>query len=348
VRYGDPGQSRLEVESYPRKASRQSVAPRITEESRIFFGSGRFSEVLLRDLQAFAATPYPVLVLGPTGSGKTVLAKELHALSPRRLGPFVRCPLPSIPDELRHAELAGCRRGAYTGALEERSGAVEAAHGGTLFLDEIGYASLGAQQTLLTTLESGAVRRIGEVRERSVDVRFVCATTGDLPRMCEEGRFLPELFFRIECLTLQLPALVDRREDIVPLAWRFIAEELRVLDKPFTPSISEAVAQLLRSSPWPGNLRQLRSVCRFGATRLDSERELDLDDLPSSLTQALGTNREASGRDRALGVLARVDGNKAKAARILGITRPQLYRLLAPLNGLRTSPDLQSPITSVE
>jgi DNA-binding NtrC family response regulator len=148
VSYSEPSRRRLEVESYPRKADRQLAALPATEDSGLYFGGGRLSEKVLRDVRAFAATPYPVLLLGPTGSGKSILAKELHALSPRGLGPFVRCPLPSIPDELRHAELAGCRRGAYTGALEGRSGAVEAAHGGTLFLDEIGYASIGAQQTL--------------------------------------------------------------------------------------------------------------------------------------------------------------------------------------------------------
>jgi DNA-binding NtrC family response regulator len=143
-------------------------------------------------------------------------------------------------------------------------------------------------------------------------------------------------------------ALADRRDDILPLARRFLAEELRALGKSFTPTISESIASLLRSAPWPGNVRQLRSVCRFGATRLDSERELDLGDLPVSLTQSIGAHHEASGRARVLGVLARVDGNKAKAARILGITRPQLYRFLASDHDLPTCPDLQPPIASAE
>lgn len=294
----------------------------------LFFGGGSTADLLLRNIRAFAATPYPVLLLGPTGSGKTVVARELHNLSPRQTGPYIRLPLPSIPDELRHAELAGFRRGAFTGALEDRVGALEAAHAGTLFLDEIGYASLQAQQMLLTALESGAVRRLGEVRERGVDVRFVCATTAHLSALCREGRFLEELYYRIECLTIQLPSLAERRGDILPLSKRFLGEELRRLGKGFEATLSPAVVEVLLAAGWPGNVRQLKSVCRFIATRLDTDRMVDLGDLPVVLTEGDSAPLRDSPQSRALEVLRRVDGNKAKAARILGITRSMLYRLI--------------------
>ncbi|MGH7562563.1 MAG: sigma-54-dependent transcriptional regulator [Gemmatimonadales bacterium] len=297
-------------------------------EGSLYFGTSVISARLLNDISAFAATPYPVLLLGPTGSGKTALAREIHRRSPRSGGPFIACPLPGIPDELRHAELAGVRRGAFTGALDDRVGAVEAAHNGTLFLDEIGYATVGSQQTLLTALESGAVRRIGEVRDRAVNVRVVCATSADLARMSEEGRFLAELYYRIECLTLRIPPLAERRQDILPLATRFLTEEFAALRRGYQPVLTDEAERSLRTAPWPGNIRQLKSACRYVATRLDSARAIEVEDLPVSVTELMASTGESSERARALAVLRRVDGNKAKAARLLGITRPQLYRLL--------------------
>lgn len=166
--------------------------------SSLFFGRSIASARLLRDLHAFAAVPYPVLILGPTGSGKTVLARYLHLHSSRADRPFVALSLPTIPEELRHSELSGCRRGAFTGATEDRPGALEAANRGTLFLDEVGLASPGLQHLLLTVLEANQVRRVGEVRERPVDVRFLFATNSNLEGLCATGAFLHELRFRME------------------------------------------------------------------------------------------------------------------------------------------------------
>ena len=342
MNHGEVGGPRLGVKRqciHPGSVPKAPVSRELS--AQLLFGGGSTADALLRDIRTFAATPYPVLLLGPTGSGKTVVARELHNLSPRFTGPYIRLPLPSIPDELRHAEFAGFRRGAFTGALEDRIGALEAAHAGTLFLDELGYASLPAQQMLLTALESGAVRRLGEVRERGVDVRFVCATTANLPALCREGRFLEELYYRIECLTIRLPSLAERRGDILPLSKRFIAEELGRLGKGFEATLSLAVVEVLLAAGWPGNVRQLKSVCRFIATRLDTDRIVDLGDLPASLTEGDSAPLCASSHTRAFEVLRRVDGNKAKAARILGITRSTLYRLLeadpGSQDGLRTN-----------
>lgn len=281
-------------------------------------------DALVRDL---ADTPYPVLILGPTGSGKSTLAKYIHATSRRRRGPFIECAVTSIPDELRQAELLGSAKGSFTGAYHDRAGLFEQAHTGTLFLDELGHASLRLQQTLLGVLETGMIRRIGDANQRAVDVRVICATSADLAARARDGAFLEELLYRVECLTIELASLRERPATIVPLAVGYLREAFTELGRDFEPVLTKEATDAIRRAPWPGNMRQLRSVCQFIASRVRSQRAIQLADLPGLIRGAVGAH--SSRPDQARAMLAAANGNKSKAARLMGISRPSFYKLLA-------------------
>jgi len=294
----------------------------------LILGQTSATQRLLGLIQSFAPTPWPILLLGPSGSGKTAIARIIHEGSRCRAGPFVQCPLPAIPDELRHAHLLGFRRGSFTGALEDREGAIESAHHGSLFLDELGHASLAVQQLLLTAVESASVTRIGEVRERPVGVRFLFASATDLEALTQSGAFLSELYWRVAALTIRIPPLAERRSEILIMVAAFMAAELAELGKPYRGVLSPAAADCLREADWPGNIRQLRSVCRHVAAVLDGGRPVELADLPQDLLVGQHSTF-VSRRESALAAVERAAGNKAKAARLLSISRPALYRRLA-------------------
>ena len=295
-----------------------------------------------RDLQTFAVTPYPILLIGATGTGKTAVARAIHQLSPRARGPLHEVSLTSVPDELRHAELLGCVRGAFTGAVRDRVGAVEAAHGGTLFIDELGHASLPLQQTLLTLLEGGTVQRLGEIARRRADVRFVFASSSDIGQLVRSGRFLPELQFRIDGFTIQMPLLSERRADIEPLARRFLAQSLHELERPFAVEMTDELLLCLERAPWPGNIRQLQKVCLFMAVRLDSPRRLTPGDLPPGNFTETSIRSFHSVHERAVHEVDRCGGNKSRAARQLGMSRNRLYRLLSEPNNVGASGTVES------
>lgn len=294
----------------------------------IFLGDSPSSRHLWRDARLFAKTPYPVLLVGPTGSGKTVLAREIHELSHVAAGPFVDFSLASLADELRAAELSGSVRGAYTGSVGDRVGVVEAANKGTLFLDETGHASLNVQRTLLTILESGCIRRVGEVRTRPASVRFIFASSVDLAELVDSGDFLDELRNRIAVLTIRLPALKDRSADILPLAKRFFNESVADLRKSTSCQFAEELNAFLESWPWPGNLRELRSVCRYLAVRVETDRAITCDDLPDHMLASVPHHAPQSRHGDVLEALSRAGGNKSKAARVLGVSRTSFYRML--------------------
>lgn len=308
---------------------RPHTRPELRARTPAFFlGASHAARMLWEDVCVFAATPYPVLLLGPTGSGKSMLAREIHAHSNRAAGRFVEFPLTSVPEDLRHAQLSGSSRGSYTGATRDRAGAVEAAHRGTLFLDELNHSTLQVQQALLTLLEAGGVQRVGEVQFRPVDVRFVFASSADLEELVGRGRFLEELRFRIDCLTIRVPELSARRADILPMASHFVDDALTELNRPFLYDFAEELREFLEVYPWPGNIRQLRSICRYLAVRLDSDRTLLRRDLPPDVRSAEAGPRASSLEEVVREELKRTGGNKARAARHLGFSRTKLYRLL--------------------
>lgn len=214
-----------------------------------------------RVVDALAAANAPVLVQGETGSGKEVLAKEIHCRSSRAQGPFVKVSCPAIPASLLESELFGYEKGAFTGAHTSKPGRVELADQGTLFLDEIAELDIALQAKLLHLLQDGKFSRVGDREERQVDVHFISATNRDLESETASGRFRQDLFFRINVINIQMPALRQRREDIPFLVDYF----LRLYNARYARSISPPssnVMQLLEQHAWPGNIRELENVIK--------------------------------------------------------------------------------------
>lgn len=291
---------------------------------------------VLRRAARFAASAAPVAVLGETGTGKEVVARVLHANSPRAAGPFVAVNMAALPAELLESELFGHVRGAFTGADAARRGLFEAADGGTLFLDEIGEMPLPLQAKLLRALQDGELRRVGETRAFSVEVRIVCATHRDLGELVRAGRFREDLLYRLKVLTLQVPPLRERPEDVLPLATQLLAEA-KPGARGFTPTAS---ARLLAHG-WPGNVRELQNVIQHAAALATGPAiaEEDLPDElvrpstapPSAVSRSAPTDLRSLAeveREHILRVLDACQGSPTDAARVLGIARNTLWRKL--------------------
>ncbi len=307
------------------------------QPSSLVFGASVATSGLLALAARLARCRDPLLIIGPSGVGKTVLAQHIHELS-GRTGPFLEVSLPTLSPELGHGMLAGYIKGSFTGAVRDHEGLVEAAHLGTLFLDEIGTASPSTQQLLLRVIETGRFIRLGEVRERAVDVRFVAATNADLDDMVGRGGFRSDLLARFGYFMLRVPSLAERRDDIVPLAEHFLQAVATEHERRQPPILSDEVHEWLRAAPWPNNVRELEQVCRYAMLALGGDEVICLEHLPPKfLERAMlsGSHRSASCRQPsrdpmdARTALARAAGNKAAAARLLGVSRPTFYRMLA-------------------
>jgi two-component system NtrC family response regulator len=283
-----------------------------------------------------ALSPAPVLVTGETGTGKELVARAVHEASGR--GAFVAVNCGAIPESLLESELFGHARGAYTGATAERRGLFEAAAGGTLFLDEIGELPLPLQPKLLRAIETGEIRRVGEVETRRVELRVVAATHRDLATAVEDGDFREDLYWRLGVLHLEVPALRERPEDVPLLVDALLA---RMAARPGGRSVGiarDALDALVRH-PWPGNVRQLQYALETALTFADGD-EIRLGDLPAGIRRAsahLELLRSAAEREATLAeverayvfeMLRRAGGNKTRAAELLGIPRRTLYRRL--------------------
>ena len=306
------------------------LAPAIRRTTRVVAESPAMRD-LLRRAARFARSDAPVVVLGETGTGKEVVARVLHANSARADRAFVAVNVAALPAELLESELFGHARGAFTGAGSARDGLFHEADGGTLFLDEIGEMPLPLQVKVLRALQDGEIRRVGENQSVGVDVRIVCATHRDLAERVREGAFREDLYFRLKVLTLQVPPLRERRDDIVPLAERFLAEG-RTGHTGFTA----AARSRLLAHRWPGNVRELENAVRHGAA-LAEGGEVDAGDLPDELgARAAAPRPEAPAlrpladveRDHILAVLDACGGSQVEAARALGIGRNTLWRKL--------------------
>jgi len=294
-------------------------------------------QMLLLRTARFAASDAPVAVLGETGTGKEVVARLVHLNSARAEQPFVAVNVAALPAELLETELFGHRKGAFTGAVSERRGLFKTADGGTLFLDEIGEMPLPLQAKMLRVLQDGEVRRIGDSEAFSVDVRIVSATHRDLAQRVQQGLFREDLYYRLKVLTLDVPPLRRRREDILPLAAHFLAKEHARACR-----FGAAANRRLLAYSWPGNVRELENVVKHGAA-LASGEEVTQEDLPQELsgarpslmadpapqrTESVLVSLAAMEKEHILRVLDGCEGSQSEAARVLGIARNTLWRKL--------------------
>ena len=292
-------------------------------------GQSSVMESLLKDLYHVAQSDISVYIQGESGTGKELIAQAIHKASPRKNKPFVAVNCSAIPEELLESELFGHKRGAFSGAIENRKGLFEQADGGVLFLDEIGDMSPSFQVKLLRALQEGEVRPVGESQTRSIDVRVVSASHRDLKQMVEEKTFRLDLYYRLNIVTLRLPTLTQRPEDIPLLVNYFIAESKTNVKK-----VSNEAMELLLGYEWPGNIRELKNVidqvCAFATTPL----------IPASLVEkalqqkslSMPTFNEARKnfeREYLIQLLKLVGGNVSQAARIAKRNRTEFYRLLS-------------------
>jgi DNA-binding NtrC family response regulator len=282
-----------------------------------------------------AATDANVLVTGESGAGKDALALFLHASGPRAGGPFVRIDCASLPAELLEAELFGYERGAFTGATAAKPGRLEAAHKGTLVLDEIAHLPRDAQAKLLRVIERREFERLGGRRTVRVDARLVALTNVDLDEAVRRRAFREDLFYRLNVVRIHVPPLRERREDVGPLAEKFLAAYAAKHGRPARRLDAEALAALGRYD-FPGNVRELANVIERAVIVSDG-REVGAKELPEAVRSAatLGARRERRPTlaqleaDYIREVLAAARGNKSEAARVLGISRKNLYERLA-------------------
>jgi len=282
------------------------------------------------------------LVTGATGTGKELVARALHRLSPAAAGPFIVCNCSALVETLAESELFGYVKGAFTGAVQDRKGIFELANGGTVFLDEIGELPLAGQAKLLRVLQTHEVQRVGSPTPRAVDIRVIAATNRELETMVKEERFREDLYYRMAMTEIELPRLADRKEDL-PLLQRYFVKQ-------FAEAYGKAITGFTRRSQirmsaytWPGNVRQLENVIGNACMMTDGP-VLDLDDLPEGLREVqepIGETDELVSLDTLRNryvkqVLERVGGNKARAAEILGIGRGTLYQFLSKIQSGET------------
>lgn len=286
-----------------------------------------------RTLEKVAPADVSTLILGETGTGKEVLAKAVHALSPRVDGPFAAINCAAIPENLLESELFGHEKGAFTGAHQQKKGKVELANGGTLFLDEIGDMPASLQPKMLRFLQERVIERVGGVKQIPVDVRVVCATHQDISELIQQGQFREDLYYRVSEISLSLPPLREREGDSVLIAQSLLKEVGESMNRGDLRLSEEAMAAI-RGYDWPGNVREMINKIKRAAIMADGRNvtpeDLELESQSACLPEGslnLKQIRDNAEKTACLQAIKGADGNMAKAARILGITRPTLYSL---------------------
>lgn len=324
-----------------------SVRAAITEA----MGHGRLIQTLSTQIEAVARSDYSVVVEGETGAGKEVVARALHRHSSRAARPFVTVDCGAIIESLTQSEFFGHEKGAYTGAHDRRRGLFEAAGaGGTIFLDEVGNLASTAQKALLRALEERTIRRLGAVETVAIDIRIIAATNENLEERVKAGMFREDLLFRLAEYVIVVPPLRSRPEDVEFLARRFLTQARKALGRP-PVDIAPTALDRLRRHHWPGNVRELRNVMRRAAlVAADAVTPRHLDEslgdgggawpgrTPNaspalSLRETILTRVRKVERDAVLAALEEAGGNKAKAARLLGIDYKTYRTKLKSVNG---------------
>jgi two-component system nitrogen regulation response regulator NtrX len=327
-------QRRLEVENRQLRAR--------VDRRQVIVGASVAMEQLREHVAMAAPSNGRVLISGENGTGKELVARQIHGLSHRHGGPFVEVNCAAIPEELIESELFGHARGAFTGAVTDRRGKFEIASGGTLFLDEIGDMSVKTQAKVLRALQEQVVEPVGGQQSVKVDVRVIAATNKDLASEIKQGRFREDLYFRLNVIPIYVPPLRDRGDDVIRLAQHFVAEFAREYGrrpKSFAPDADE----ILRAYRWPGNVRELRNTIERLMIMVpgDTIREADLAFLdvgaappplaPIGPIGPLFEARDAWERGYIVSALAAFDGNISRTADALGLERSNLYKKMRAL-----------------
>lgn len=298
-------------------------------------GKSEASQQLYSYVKLVAPTPMSVLILGASGTGKEYVAQRIHELSSRSGKPFFALDCGAIPKDVAASEFFGHKKGSFTGADSDKRGAFETANGGTLFLDEVGNLSYDVQVQLLRALQERRIRPVGGDHEIPVDIRLVCATNENLEQAVTEGRFREDLYHRINEFTIYMPQLRERGNDLFLFADLFIRQANEELQR-HVEGFDASAAEMLVSCQWPGNLRQLNNVMKR-AVLLTRGRLITT----AELSQAMGPvlqqpttaplHDEADERERIIQALQQTNGNKSKAARLLGIDRKTIYNKIEKL-----------------
>ena len=316
------------------RTQRRQAAGRSREERDVvdpFLGTSPAIRALAADAEQLLASDSPILIEGATGAGKGVLARWLHQKGRRADEAFVDVNCAGLGGELLDSELFGHEKGAFTGAVAPKTGLLQVADRGTLFLDEIGDLPLEVQPKLLKVLEEQRYRRVGDVRDRQVDVRLIAATHQDLKGLVRERKFRSDLFFRISTLPLRVPALRERVEDIPRLAEQFLAKLAGELGRRDL-SLAEDARRALERYSWPGNIRELRNVLEravlLSRSEVLSARDLRFDPVPPDETDESALTLEEVERRHIVRVLEEERGRVERAAKRLGVPRSSLYEKL--------------------
>jgi two-component system response regulator AtoC len=280
-------------------------------------------------IKTIAPTNATVLITGETGTGKEIVARAIHHQSKRSNKPFIATSCAALAESLLESELFGHEKGSFTGAVGRKKGKFEAADKGTLFLDEIGEINANTQIHLLRSLEEKKITRIGSNEEISVDVRVITATNKDLRNMVMEGKFREDLYYRLKVVTIKIPPLKERKEDILPLAEHFLKQYAEENNKDIA-KFSPGVIEFMLNYSWPGNVRELENMVEHGVI-LSKDKAVTMAELPQDIihpTIQKEKTIEAVTKHHILNVLEETKGNISKAANILGIRRMTLYNKL--------------------
>ncbi len=313
-----------------------TTQPDEDEASKYIEGKSEASQQLYRYVSLVAPTPMSVLILGASGTGKEYVAHRIHELSSRADKPFFAIDCGAIPRDVAASEFFGHVKGAFTGAEQDKKGAFEVANGGTLFLDEMGNLSYDVQVQLLRALQERKIRPVGGTKEIDIDIRLVCATNENLAQRVAEGQFREDLFHRINEFTIYMPELKDRGTDLFLFANLFVKHANKELGR-HVLGFDDKASEMIASYSWPGNLRELNNVMKR-ATLLTKGNYIGKTELQQSMshlqqpTETLTLRDEQTELQRIEAALKTANGNKSKAAQLLGVDRKTLYNKIKKYN----------------
>lgn len=319
-----------------------SIAPEPLPARHGLIGQSEPMRKVMRTVSKVASSSATVLITGESGTGKELVARAIHYSSPRAAAPLVPVNCGGIPETLLESELFGYVKGAFTGATEARAGFFQTADGGTIFLDEISETSLGMQVKLLRVLQDHEVYMVGSARHRKIDVRVVASTNKSLPRLIEQGLFREDLYFRLNVVTIELPPLRDRGDDIVLLVNHFSRKYAQECGKAAPQLTDEALRALRDGYSWPGNVRELENTIHRLVVMSEGDR-IDVPDLPAVMRFSVSRHPDLTRTladveaDYIRNVLASVGGNRTRAAEILAVDRKTLREKMKKAESKRTA-----------